>query len=58
MRDKIVRFKYQFILIFVGILWIVFLNIFLQTFHQNYVYPDTESYIRASKEFFFFRASQ
>lgn len=53
MRDKIVRFKYQFILILVGILWIVFLNIFLQTFNQNYVYPDTESYIRASKEFFF-----
>lgn len=53
MKNFIERFPYQIYLVVVGMVWIYVLNFFLQISHQDYVYPDTESYIRASEDFYF-----
>lgn len=53
MKKIIQKFQFQIYLVFIGVLWILILNFFLQIFSQNYVYPDTESYIRASEDLYF-----
>lgn len=52
MKDFSQKYLYQFYLFFIGFLWIITLNFFLQVFHQNYIYADTESYIRASTDLY------
>lgn len=52
MKDFFQKYQYQFYLFFIGWLWIFFLNFFLQIFHQNYVYADTASYIKASTDLY------
>jgi|APCry1669192647_1035423.scaffolds.fasta_scaffold01903_3 hypothetical protein len=53
MRKLLQKYQFQFYLVIIGIFWLLLINFFLQIFQQNYIYADTESYIRASKDFYF-----
>lgn len=53
MKNLFQKFQFQICLVFIGFLWIFILNFLLQISLQNYVYPDTESYIRASEDLYF-----
>lgn len=48
MKDFFQKYQHPLYLFSISILWIIILNFFLQIFNQNYIYPDTESYIKAS----------
>ncbi len=52
MKDFFLKYQYQLYLFSICILWIIILNFFLQIFKQNYIYSDTESYIRASTDLY------
>ncbi len=54
MKKFLQKYKFQFYLVTIGIFWLLILNFFLQIFQQNYIYADTESYIRASVDLYFF----
>lgn len=48
------KYKSELFLFLFASIWIFCLNFFLQIFNQNYIYPDTASYIKASEEFYLF----
>lgn len=53
MEKLLQKYQFQFYLVIIGIIWLLLLNFFLQIFQQNYIYADTESYIKASEDFYF-----
>lgn len=48
------KYKHPFILIAIGMVWIVFLNFILQINCQTFVFPDSESYLLASENLYHF----
>ena len=54
MKLNPVKYKYTFLLIAIGIVWIGFLNFILQIKGQTFVFPDSESYLLASENLYLF----
>lgn len=54
MKQLLAKYKYEFLLLTIGILWIEFFNILLQIAQQHIIYPDSKSYINASKDLYLF----
>jgi 4-amino-4-deoxy-L-arabinose transferase-like glycosyltransferase len=52
MKDFFQKYQHPLYLFSISILWIIVINFFLQIFNQNYIYPDTESYIKASMDLY------
>lgn len=52
MRAFFLKYKYQIILIFLGLIWITFLNELLQIRDQNIIYPDSDNYKEAASFFY------
>lgn len=52
MRTFLLKYKYQIILIFFGLIWIIFLNELLQIKKQNIIYPDSDNYREAASFFY------
>ena len=46
------HYKYQILLVFIGIIWITLLNGLLQVYDQHHIYPDSESYRQAADLFY------
>lgn len=54
MKQLLAKYKYEFLLFAIGILWIEFFNILLQVTQQHIIYPDSQSYVNASKDLYLF----
>ncbi len=54
MKQYIANNKYPFLLLILGLFWIVFFNFFLQVLNQGIIYPDANSYVNSSKDLYFF----
>lgn len=52
MRTFLLKYKYQIILIFLGLIWITFLNELLQIRNQNIIYSDSDNYREAAIFFY------
>ena len=52
MRTFLLKYKYQIILIFLGLIWITFLNELLQIRNQNIIYSDSDNYREAASFFY------
>ena len=49
MKSLLVKYKFQFLLLFIGIAVLALVNYVLQLNVQNHIYPDSESYYEAAK---------
>jgi len=52
MRSFLSNYRYQIIIVFIGLIWITLLNALLQIKDQHIIYPDSESY-RQAADFFY-----
>ena len=46
------KYKYPIYLILIASIWLLFVTIGMQLFHQNFIFGDTKSYILAAQELF------
>ena len=54
MKLLLAKYKYPFLLVAIGLVWIVLLNYILQIKWQTFVFPDSESYLLASENLYLF----
>jgi hypothetical protein len=52
MKDLFFKYQYQLVLLAIGVLWLPALDILLQIHTQQFIFPDTQSYLIAAKNFY------
>lgn len=55
MKILFLKFKYEFLIILIGLLWIETLNFLLQLNIQNIIYPDSESYFESAQNIYIYQ---
>ncbi len=54
MKSLLIKYKFQFLLLFIGIAVLALVNYVLQLNIQNHIYPDSESYYEAAKNVYIY----
>ena len=54
MNSFFVKYKFHFLILFLGLLWLFVLQFILQIYSQNILYPDSFSYFEAAKNLYIF----